>query len=102
MRTVAERLGDERVCAGGRLSHVLHDGLRMAKEGQLYMWTSVLERVAEHVGGDLAGGIEIETRHAAMPWANAGSPPPGSDIRRILRTTCALTMRARLYLWPRT
>ncbi len=54
-------------CAGDRLSHVLHDGLRMAKEVQLYMWTSVLERVAEHVEGDLAGGIEIETRRTVMP-----------------------------------
>jgi hypothetical protein len=53
--------------AGDRLSHVLHDGLRMAKEVQLYMWTSVLERVAAHVRGELAGGIEIDTRRAEMP-----------------------------------
>jgi hypothetical protein len=53
--------------AGDRLSHVLHDGLRMAKEVQLYMWTSVLERVAGHVGGALTGGIEIETRRAELP-----------------------------------
>jgi hypothetical protein len=54
-------------CAGDRLSHVLHDRLHMAKEVQLYMWTSVLARVARHTGGELAGGIRIETRRAEMP-----------------------------------
>jgi hypothetical protein len=55
--------------AGDRLSHLLHDRLRMAKEVQLYMWTSVLERVAGQAGGELAEGIEIETRRAEMPAA---------------------------------
>ena len=53
--------------AGDRLSHLLHDQLRMAKEVQLYMWTSVLERVAHQAGGQLAGGLEIETRRAELP-----------------------------------
>jgi hypothetical protein len=52
--------------AGDRLSHALHDQLRMAKEVQLYMWTSVLERVARHTGGELAGGISIETRRTEL------------------------------------
>jgi hypothetical protein len=46
------------------LSHLLPDQLCMAEEVQLCMWTSVLERVADQVGGHLAGGIEIETRRA--------------------------------------
>jgi hypothetical protein len=46
---------------GDRLSHLLHDHLRMAKEVQLYMWTSVLERVAQRTGGMLDGGIQVET-----------------------------------------
>ena len=54
-------------CSGDRLSHVLHDGLGMAKEVQLYMWTSVLERVARESGGQLSGGIRIETRRAELP-----------------------------------
>jgi Domain of unknown function (DUF1990) len=53
--------------AGDRLSHVLHDRLGMAKEVQLYMWTSVLERAAREADGHLAGGIEIETRRAEIP-----------------------------------
>jgi hypothetical protein len=48
--------------AGDRLSNLLYDRLRMSKEVQLHMWTSVLERVAELVGGRLTGGIEIRTR----------------------------------------
>jgi Domain of unknown function (DUF1990) len=48
--------------AGDRLSNLLYDRLRMSKEVQLHMWTSVLERVARLCGGRLAGGIEIRTR----------------------------------------
>jgi len=48
--------------SGDRLSHLLYDRLRMAKEIQLHMWTSVIERVARLSGGRLTGGIEIHTR----------------------------------------
>jgi hypothetical protein len=48
--------------AGDRLSNLLYHHLRMSKEIQLHMWTSVLERVAELAGGRLDGGIEIRTR----------------------------------------
>jgi hypothetical protein len=48
--------------AGDRLSALLHDHLRMAKEVQLHMWTSVAEKVAKRAGGHLEGGITIETR----------------------------------------
>jgi hypothetical protein len=49
---------------GDRLSSVLHHRLRMAKEVQLHMWTSVLERVVKLCGGRMEGGIEIHTRVA--------------------------------------
>jgi Domain of unknown function (DUF1990) len=48
--------------SGDRLSDLLYDRVRMAKEIQLHMWTSVLERVARASGGRLTGGIEIHTR----------------------------------------
>jgi hypothetical protein len=48
--------------SGDRLSDVLHNRLRMAKEVQLHMWTSVIERVARRSGGHLVQGIDIETR----------------------------------------
>ena len=48
--------------AGDRLSDLLHQRLRMAKEVQLHMWTSVLEQATKLAGGKLTGGIEIVTR----------------------------------------
>lgn len=48
--------------SGDRLSDLLYQHLRMAKEVQLHMWSSFLERVAELAGGRLDGGIEIVTR----------------------------------------
>jgi hypothetical protein len=45
-----------------RLSAILHDRLRMAKEVQLYMWTTVLQRVPSLAGGTLAGGVRVHTR----------------------------------------
>ena len=47
--------------SGDRLSRVLYQSLRMAKEVQLHMWTSFLERVAKLSGGRAVGGIDIET-----------------------------------------
>jgi Domain of unknown function (DUF1990) len=47
---------------GDRMSAVLHHRLHMAKEVQLHMWTSVLERVLRRSGGHRDGPIEIETR----------------------------------------
>jgi hypothetical protein len=48
--------------SGDRLSDLMHNRIRMAKEVQLHMWTSVLERVAKLAGGRLDGGLDIETR----------------------------------------
>jgi Domain of unknown function (DUF1990) len=48
--------------AGDRLSNLLYSHLRMSKEIQLHMWTSVLERVVKVAGGRMTGGIEIRTR----------------------------------------
>jgi hypothetical protein len=53
------------------LSNVLHEHLRMAKEVQLHMWSSFLERVARLTGGRLTGGLVIETRRLEEPDASA-------------------------------
>jgi uncharacterized protein (UPF0548 family) len=42
--------------------HALYDRLRMAKEIQVHMWVSLLQRVAELAGGRVTGGIDIDTR----------------------------------------
>jgi hypothetical protein len=39
----------------------MHNRLRMAKEVQLHMWTSVIERVARLAGERLDRGLDIET-----------------------------------------
>ena len=47
--------------------HVLHHKLRMAKEVQLHMWTSVLERVVARYGAGRDGPLDIETHRLEMP-----------------------------------
>ena len=53
--------------SGDRFSDLMHNQLRMAKEVQLHMWTSVIERVAQFVDGQLVAGIEIDTRRVEIP-----------------------------------
>lgn len=67
--------------AGDRFSAVMHDRLRMAKEVQLLMWSSVVELVARRSGGKLVRGVEIETRRVdgaefqgQRPRASAAAP----------------------------
>jgi hypothetical protein len=48
--------------SGDRLSALLYCNLRMAKEVQLHMWTSFLEKVTDLSGGKRRGPISIETR----------------------------------------
>ncbi|HEY3577536.1 MAG TPA: DUF1990 family protein [Gaiellaceae bacterium] len=55
--------------SGDWLSNLLYDHLRMAKEVQLHMWTSFLERVAGLAEGRLTGGVEIVSRKVEDPLA---------------------------------
>ncbi|HEX3325814.1 MAG TPA: DUF1990 family protein [Actinomycetota bacterium] len=48
--------------SGDRLSSLLFDRVRIAKEVQLHMWVSVLERVTRLAGGTRSGLASIETR----------------------------------------
>lgn len=50
-----------------RLADLLYQHLRMAKEVQLHMWASFLERVAEIAGGRVSDGISIDTRRVDVP-----------------------------------
>jgi Domain of unknown function (DUF1990) len=67
---------------GDRVSDVLHHRLRMAKEVQLHMWTSVLERVVRRYGGRRDGPLDIESRRVETDalavravTARAAQPP---------------------------
>ena len=55
--------------SGDRLSDLMHNRLRMAKEVQLHMWTAVIERTAKLAGGRLERGIDIETRRVELSAA---------------------------------
>jgi uncharacterized protein (UPF0548 family) len=47
--------------------HMLYDRLKVAKEIQVHMWVSMLQRVAEVSGGRVTGGIDVHTRRVAEP-----------------------------------
>jgi hypothetical protein len=53
--------------SGDRLSHLLYDGLRLAKEIQLNLWVETCLRLARDTGGKARGGVHVETRRLAEP-----------------------------------
>jgi uncharacterized protein (UPF0548 family) len=77
--------------SGNRLSDLLYDHLRMSKEIQLYMWTSVLERVVKLSGGRLTGGIHIRTQRALHPSDGIEQPAGHPRARRALDELHMLT-----------
>jgi hypothetical protein len=52
--------------SGDRFSNLLFEQLRMAKEIQLHMWSSMLERVVELAQGRPLRGMTIETRRVEL------------------------------------
>ena len=52
--------------SGDRLASLLYDTLHMAKEVQLHMWTSFLEKVIALSGGTRRGLLSIETRRVQI------------------------------------
>ena len=68
-----------------RLSNLLYTRLRMAKEIQLHMWTSVLEHAVDKSGGCRAGRLKIETRRVEEGPAVAERLLGGPEERAALR-----------------
>ena len=58
--------------AGDRLSDLMYNKLRLAKEIQLNMWTHFCIRAAALAGGRLQGGVTIRTRWVDWPQNGAG------------------------------
>jgi hypothetical protein len=54
--------------AGDRLSDLLYNRLRLAKEIQLNMWSHFCVRTAALAGGHPQGGVTIRTRWVAWSW----------------------------------
>jgi hypothetical protein len=52
--------------SGDRLSNLLFDRVKLAKEMQLHMWTHFCERAAKLAGGRIRGGIQIDTRRVEV------------------------------------
>src|SRR5688572_10701148 len=56
----------------------MYTRLRMSKEIQLHMWTSVLERVVECTEGEMVGGVVVTTRRVDPdPDETTGGLGPG-------------------------
>ena len=72
--------------SGDRFSDLLYTHLRLAKEVQLHMWTSVLERVVSLAGGRMEGGVVITTRRV-------DDASGGGTSRRARRRLAALARK---------
>jgi uncharacterized protein (UPF0548 family) len=70
--------------SGDRLSDLLYRHARMAKEIQLYMWTSVLMRVTGMAGGRRDGAIAVTTRRVDGVDRAGGTGPGDRRARRAL------------------
>ena len=70
--------------SGDRLSNLLYTHVRMAKEIQFYMWTSVLQRISELSGGRRDGAIVVTTRRVERDAVSTGSGPGHGRARRRL------------------
>jgi uncharacterized protein (UPF0548 family) len=55
--------------SGDRLSSLLFDRVKLAKEMQLHMWTHFCERAAKLAGGRIRGGVHIDTRRVEVEAA---------------------------------
>lgn len=53
--------------SGDRLSHLLYDRLRLAKEIQLNLWAETCLRLAREIGGRARGGVHVSTRRLPVP-----------------------------------
>lgn len=78
--------------SGGRLSDVLYARLRISKEVQLHMWSSVLRRIVGLAGGKMEGGIVITTR-TVEPGALPGGRTDDRAGRRTARRLESLAAR---------
>ena len=67
--------------AGDRLSHLLYNRLRLAKEIQLNMWSHFCVRTAAFAGGRPQGGVTIHTRRLDWPPSGNREQPEHARFR---------------------
>jgi hypothetical protein len=76
--------------AGDRLSHLLYNRIRLAKEIQLNMWTHVCLRSTKVAGGRIRGGIILHTRrvtNGAVALREAGAGETAQRLHMIQAVT---------------
>jgi len=71
--------------SGDRLSDFLYDHLRISKEVQLHMWSSVLRRLVGLTEGTMEGGLVIVTRLVPEEALPGGDPDRQADRGRRAR-----------------
>ncbi len=72
--------------SGSRFSDLFYDRLRISKEVQLHMWSSVLRRVVGLTGGRMEGGVVIVTRmvpERALPGRPGEERPRDPELDRL-------------------
>jgi uncharacterized protein (UPF0548 family) len=72
--------------SGDRFSDLLYTHLRLSKEVQLHMWSSVLRRAAKLASGRIEGGITITTRRVEpdrLPGERRRTRADGRAARRL-------------------
>lgn len=69
--------------SGDRISDLLYDRLRISKEVQLHMWSSVLRRVVGLTEGKMEGGLVITTRLVPEQALPGSSSVDGVDRCRL-------------------
>jgi hypothetical protein len=65
--------------AGDRLSNLMYNKLRLAKEIQLNMWTHVCINAATLAGGRVRGGVTIRTHWVDWPKGGPDSAPRSAE-----------------------
>ncbi len=71
--------------SGSRFSDLFYDRLRISKEVQLHMWSSVLRHVIGLTEGTMEGGIVITTRLVPERMLPGPSPEDGPSKRELER-----------------
>ena len=72
--------------SGDRVSDLFYDRLRISKEVQLHMWSSVLRSVVGLTEGTMEGGIVIVTRivpERALPGRSGEARPSDAELERL-------------------
>jgi uncharacterized protein (UPF0548 family) len=72
--------------SGDRFSDLLYTHLRISKEVQLHMWSSVLRQAAKLAGGRMEGGIVVTTRRVdpdRLPGERPATRADGRAGRRL-------------------